>query len=66
MLKLRSADILGEIGATAFVPAVAADYSGSERLLRDVFGYQPVRGKTAPAPAVQEDQPGLTVKGGGN
>jgi hypothetical protein len=66
MLKLRSPDVLGEIGATAFVPAAAADYAGNERLLRDVFGYQPVRGKSGPVAApVPEDQPGLTVKGGG-
>lgn len=66
MLKLRSPEVLGEIGATAFVPAVAADYSGNERLLRDVFGYQQIRGRTAPsAVPVPDDQPGLTVKGGG-
>jgi ABC-type phosphate/phosphonate transport system substrate-binding protein len=65
MLKLRSPEVLGEIGATAFVPAVAADYAGNERLLRDVFGYQQVRGRTAPPVSVPDDQPGLTVKGGG-
>jgi hypothetical protein len=66
LIKLRSAEVLGELGATAFVTTNAADYAGNERLLRDVFGYQPLRGRTAPAVAAPEDnQPGLTVKGGG-
>jgi len=43
-------DVINELGATQFVPASAAEYAGSERLLRDVFGYSPVAG-TAPAPA---------------
>lgn len=69
MLKLRSPDILGEIGATSFVSAAASDYAGSERLLRDVFGYQSVRGQAALAPATAptpakpaQEQPGMTVK----
>ncbi len=76
LLKLRSPDILGELGATSFVNAAASDYAGSERLLRDVFGYQAVRGSApAPAPAAPpgtakpaKQQQGLTVKaqsGGG-
>jgi hypothetical protein len=41
--------ILNEIGATQFVPATRADYNGAETLLRDVFGYQPLRSRPAPA-----------------
>jgi ABC-type phosphate/phosphonate transport system substrate-binding protein len=41
--------ILNEIGATQFVPATRADYVGAEVLLRDVFGYQPLRTRPAPA-----------------
>ena len=43
--------ILNEIGATQFVPATRADYAGAELLLRDVFGYQPIKGAPAPKPA---------------
>ena len=66
LLKLKSPEILDELGATGFVPATAAEYAGNERLLRDVFGYQPVRGSVpslVPAPGAVEAQPGLTVKG---
>jgi hypothetical protein len=45
--------ILNEIGATQFVPATRADYAGAEGLLRDVFGYQPLR-RAAAAPAPVE------------
>lgn len=59
-------DVINELGATQFVPAVAADFAGSERLLRGVFGYQakPVRpGTTAPAPGVQTAAPqGISIK----
>ena len=44
-------DVINELGATQFVPASAAEYAGSERLLRDVFGYSPVAGTAAAAPA---------------
>jgi hypothetical protein len=44
-------DVINELGATQFVPATAAEYAGSERLLRDVFGYSPVPGTAAAAPA---------------
>jgi hypothetical protein len=43
-------DVINELGATQFVPATAAEYAGSERLLRDVFGYSPVAGTAAAAP----------------
>ena len=42
-------DVISELGATQFVPATAADYAGNERLLRGVFGYQPLKSKPAPA-----------------
>jgi len=44
-------DVINELGATQFVAANAAEYAGSERLLRDVFGYSPVAGTAAAAPA---------------
>jgi hypothetical protein len=52
-------DVINELGATQFVPASAAEYAGSERLLRDVFGYSPVAGTAAaaPAPAVAPAKP---------
>jgi ABC-type phosphate/phosphonate transport system substrate-binding protein len=43
--------ILNELGATQFVPATRADYAGAEQVLRDVFGYQPIKGAPAPKPA---------------
>ena len=53
MLALHKDDnlysVLNEIGATQFVPATRADYAGSEVLLRDVFGYQPLRKPATPA-----------------
>jgi hypothetical protein len=55
MLSLHTdnnqAPVLNELGATQFVPTTRADYAGSETLLRDVFGYQPLRPKPAPAAA---------------
>jgi len=42
-------DVISELGATQFVPAVSADYAGNERLLRGVFGYVPLKGRPAPA-----------------
>jgi ABC-type phosphate/phosphonate transport system substrate-binding protein len=58
MLALHKDDnlysVLNELGATQFVPATRADYTGAEVLLRDVFGYQPLRKPAAaPAPAAQ-------------
>lgn len=44
-------DVINELGATQFVPASAADYAGNERLLRGVFGYQPLPSKPGPAAA---------------
>jgi hypothetical protein len=41
-------DVISELGATQFVPATAAEYAGSERLLRGVFGYQALPGRAAP------------------
>jgi hypothetical protein len=59
-------DVINELGATQFVPATAADYAGSERLLRGVFGYQPLPGRTSPAPTAapgaEPAQQGLLIK----
>lgn len=60
-------DVISELGATQFVPATAIDYAGSERLLRGVFGYQPLPGRVAPAataapPGVQPPTQGLSIK----
>jgi hypothetical protein len=53
MLKLHEDnalyEVLAEIGTTQFVVANRDEYTGSERLLRGVFGYKP---KNAPAAAV--------------
>ncbi len=60
-------DVISELGATQFVPAVAADYAGNERLLRGVFGYQPLPGRkvvpavTAP-PGTEPAKSGLSIK----
>ena len=51
-------DVINELGATQFVAASAADYAGNERLLRGVFGYQPLPAKAAAAAAVAA--PGAT------
>jgi hypothetical protein len=45
-------DVINELGATQFVATSAADYAGNERLLRGVFGYQPMPSKPGSAPAV--------------
>ena len=51
-------DVINELGATQFVPATAAEYVGSERLLRDVFGYQTLPAKAAaPNPATSSVPP---------
>ena len=46
LLKLTedpsSFDILAELGMSAFVPAEAAEYAGSESMLSGFFGYKPV------------------------
>lgn len=59
MLQLHKDDalysVLNDIGATQFVPTTRADYAGAEVLLRDVFGYQPLRPR--PAPAAKPAQP---------
>ncbi|MBC7655547.1 MAG: PhnD/SsuA/transferrin family substrate-binding protein [Frankiaceae bacterium] len=57
-------DVLSELGATQFVPANAADYAGSERLLRGVFGYQPMpsRPGAAPAPGTSTTPQGISIK----
>ena len=54
MLNLHKVqyEAIGELGATQFVPASAADYAGSEALLRGVFGYQPLKGAPRPAAPV--------------
>jgi ABC-type phosphate/phosphonate transport system substrate-binding protein len=44
-------DVISELGATQFVPASAGDYAGNERLLRGVFGYQPLPSRPSAAPA---------------
>ena len=59
-------DVISELGATQFVPATAADYAGNERLLRGVFGYQPLPGRavqesTAP-PGTEPAKTGLSIK----
>ena len=76
MLKLHQDDtlyeVLVELGASQFVVANAAEYAGSERLLRGVFGYKPKAGAAAPAaqPAVEaaeeeEVTGGIEVTAGG-
>ena len=60
-------DVINELGATQFVPATAADYAGSERLLRGVFGYQPLPSKAAPRattapPGVEPPPKSLSIK----
>lgn len=64
-------DVISELGATQFVPATAAEYAGNERLLRGVFGYQPLKSKPAPAAVTAPGAPpgstpapasGVTVK----
>ena len=66
-------EVINELGATQFVPATAADYVGSERLLRGVFGYKALPTKAAPAattapPGVEQAPQGISItaqKGGG-
>jgi ABC-type phosphate/phosphonate transport system substrate-binding protein len=58
-------DVINELGATQFVPANAADYAGSERLLRGVFGYQPMPsrpGTNNAAPGAQPAPQGISIK----
>lgn len=74
MLKLHQDDtlyeVLVELGASQFVEATAAEYEGSERLLRGVFGYKPKPASAQPAPepeAVEEEEVtgGIEVTAGG-
>lgn len=77
MLKLHEDpeqfEVLSELGATQFVAANAAEYAGSERLLRGVFGYK-ARPEATPAPEEapagegeeEEVQAGIEVRAGGN
>lgn len=68
-------EVLVELGTTQFVPANTSEYTGSERLLRGVFGYQalPQRATAPAAPpapakpgAKPADKPkGVTVEVGG-
>lgn len=58
MLKLHQNqalyEVLVELGATQFVPAVAADYAGNESMLRGVFGYVK---KVVKAPVKAAEEP---------
>ena len=69
-------EVLVELGASQFVPATAAEYAGSERLLRGVFGYKPKPGSTpapasaapastAPPPGDDEDVEGIEIQAEG-
>ncbi len=56
-------DVINELGATQFVPATAADYAGSERLLRGVFGYQPLPSRPGTAaPGTKPAPQGISIK----
>lgn len=56
-------DVINELGATQFVPATAADYAGSERLLRGVFGYQPLPSRPGSvAPDSAGTPQGISIK----
>ena len=58
-------EVISELGATQFVPATAAEYAGNERLLRGVFGYQPLPSRAAPrtvaAPGTKPAPKGLSI-----
>lgn len=58
-------EVISELGATQFVPATAAEYAGNERLLKGVFGYQPLPTKAAPrtvaAPGAKPAPKGLSI-----
>lgn len=56
-------DVINELGATQFVRANAADYAGSERLLRGVFGYQPLPSRPGTAaPGTKPAPQGISIK----
>lgn len=74
MLKLHQDDslyeVLVELGTSQFVVATAAEYAGSERLLRGVFGYKakPKAPVVAPEAAPADDEQvtgGIEVTAGG-
>jgi len=74
MLKLHEDDslyeVLVELGASQFVPATAAEYAGSERLLRGVFGYKAKAAGASPAAAPKAEAEaevagGIEVTAGG-
>lgn len=58
MLKLHedqsAYEVLMELGASKFEPATAAEYAGSERMLKGFFGYQ-ARTSAVPAPATNPE-----------
>ncbi len=64
MLKLHQDDalyeVLVELGASQFVETNAAEYKGSERLLRGVFGYKAKPGTAAPVAAPVDEEAEVT------
>lgn len=64
MLKLHQDDalyeVLVELGASQFVETNAAEYKGSERLLRGVFGYKAKPGAAAPVAAPVDEEAEVT------
>ena len=76
MLKLHEDqsqyEVLVELGATQFVATNAAEYAGAERMLRGVYGYEPLP-ERAPVEAAPEEEAGeeeevqgIEVRAGGN
>jgi hypothetical protein len=65
MLKLHEDnalyEVLSELGTAQFVAADRADYAGSERLLRGVFGYKPKPGAARAVAATPEAAPAGTA-----
>lgn len=54
-------EVISELGATQFVPANAAEYAGSERLLRGVFGYQAQPNKPGSGNAAAPAASGISI-----